>query len=40
MKTISISPAGTEVVDSVEDFVIFVSDDKSLSPIEIENITL
>ncbi len=35
-----LSPAGTEVVDSVEDFVIFVSDDKSLSPIEIENITL
>ena len=35
-----LSPAGTEVVDSIEDFVIFISDDKSLSPIEIENITL
>lgn len=35
-----LSPAGTKVVDSVTDFVIFASDDKSLSPIEIEDRTL
>ena len=35
-----LSPAGTEVVDSIEDFVIFISDDKSLSPVEIEKMTL
>ena len=35
-----LSPAGTEVVDSVDNFVIFASDDKALSPSEIESATL
>ncbi len=35
-----LSPAGTEVVDIVDDFVMFASDDKSLTPEEIESATL
>ena len=35
-----LSPAGTEVVDIVDDFVMFESDDKSLTPEEIESATL
>ncbi|MBO4245324.1 MAG: hypothetical protein J5892_01135 [Bacilli bacterium] len=35
-----LSPDGTEVVDSVDDFVIFASDDNNLTPNEIEAATL
>lgn len=34
------SPKGTEVCDSIDDFVIFESDDKGLQPAEIQRITL
>lgn len=35
-----LSPKGTEVVNSIDNFVIFSSDDPNLTPIEIEEATL
>ena len=35
-----LSPAGTDVVDSIDDFVIFSSDDSSLAPDQIEDMAL